>query len=122
MGRRRWREYRTVTGSRPLRDFFLALTREEAEEVSAAMKHVALEGLAVARHLRGEVYEVRAEGRTRSFRILFATEGRRGQVLLGLSAFVKKSQRTPPREIELAELRLADWRRRRRLPPPRVLH
>jgi phage-related protein len=49
-----------------------------------------------------------------SYRVLFATEGARGQVLLAVSAFSKKTQKTPPREITLAERRLADWRRRAR--------
>lgn len=65
-----------------------------------------------ARHLRGDVYEVRADAATRSFRVLFATEGRYGQVLLSLSAFEKRTQKTPPRELELAERRLRDWRER----------
>jgi phage-related protein len=58
------------------------------------------------------VYEVRADTRTRSFRLLFSTEGRRSQVLLSLSAFEKRTQKTPPREIEVAEKRLRDWRSR----------
>jgi len=65
-----------------------------------------------ARHLRGSIYEVRTETATRSFRILFAPEGRFGQVLLSLSGFMKKTQKTPLRELKLAEDRLGDWRRR----------
>ncbi|MGH9137202.1 MAG: type II toxin-antitoxin system RelE/ParE family toxin [Acidimicrobiales bacterium] len=45
---------------------------------------------------------------------MFAAEGSRGQVLLAVSAFSKKTQKTPPREITLAERRLGDWRRRGR--------
>jgi hypothetical protein len=41
-----------------------------------------------------------------------AEEGRRGQVLLALDGFSKKSQRTPPEKIDLAERRLRDWRSR----------
>lgn len=33
----------------------------------------------------------------------------RSQVLLGLSGFLKKTQKTPPDEIVLAERRLRDW-------------
>ncbi len=80
----------------------------------AAMREVAKEGLVVARHLRGEVYEVRASATTRSFRILFASEGRRAQVLPSLSGSIKKTQRTPRVELELAERRLTDWRARAR--------
>jgi phage-related protein len=78
------------------------------------MKRVQRDGVAVARHLRGDLFELRAEGRDASYRILFATEGASGQVLLGLSALSKKTQRTPPRELDLAERRLVDWRSRGR--------
>ena len=43
--------------------------------------------------------------------MLFAQEGR-GRVLLALEALSKKTQRTPPEAIRLAERRLADWRAR----------
>ena len=49
-----------------------------------------------------------------SYRILFATEGKRGQILLGLEAFRKKTQKTPPESMALAERRLRDWRARGR--------
>ena len=42
--------------------------------------------------------------------MLFATEGAKSQVLLSVSAFNKKTQKTPPGEIATAERRLADWR------------
>jgi phage-related protein len=76
------------------------------------MKEVATAGLAGARHLRGEIYEARADGSRSSYRLLFAAEGRRSQILLALEAFSKKSQKTPRRSIELAEQRLRDRRRR----------
>lgn len=78
------------------------------------MKDVQLNGLPVARHVRGDVYEVRATGAHAAYRVLFATEGARSQVLLAVSAFAKTTRRTPPAEIALAERRLADWRRRGR--------
>jgi phage-related protein len=68
--------------------------------------------LPAAKHLRGDIYEIRADAPTRSFRLLFSGEGRFKQVLLSLSAFSKKTQKTPPRELELAERRLRDWRDR----------
>ena len=76
------------------------------------MKDVALNGLAAAKHLRGDIYEVRADALVRSFRILFVSEGRVGQVLLSLSAFAKKTRKTPVPELELAEGRLQSWRER----------
>jgi len=44
--------------------------------------------------------------------VLFAREGPRGQVLLSLNAFNKKTQKTPPEKIDLAARRLRDWRSR----------
>lgn len=76
------------------------------------MKDVVAHGLPAARHLRGDVYEVRADAVTRSFRLLFATEGRYSHVLLSLSVFEKRTQKTPSAEITLAERRLGDWRAR----------
>lgn len=111
--KRRWRDYRTASGRRPIKEFLNTLSDEDLAIVSSAMKDVEREGLVVARHLRGEIYEVRANGEHENFRILFATEGRYSQVLLSLEAFSKKTQQTPPDKIRLAERRLAEWRQRR---------
>jgi phage-related protein len=66
--------------------------------------------------LRGEVYEVRAEAERQAFRVLFAQET--SYILLSLSGFQKKRQKTPADEIALAESRLTDWRRRGRRRAP----
>lgn len=95
-----------------MRDFLDGLTDEELAEVVAAMKEVSAEGLDAAKHLRGDVYEVKADAATRSFPVLFAAEGKFSQVLLSLSAFIKKTQKTPKQELTLAETRLAEWRAR----------
>ncbi len=78
------------------------------------MKEVRQEGTKVARHLTGEIYEVRADGERVIYRVLFAGEGSRSQVLLALVAFKKKTQKTPPEQIRLAQRRLRDWRARAR--------
>jgi phage-related protein len=79
---------------------------------NAGMKDVTERGLPAAKHLRGDIYELRADATTRTFRLLFSAEGRFSQVLLSLSAFAKKTQKTPLRELERAETRLRDWRDR----------
>ena len=93
-----------------MKAFIDDLTDEEAASVVAGMKEIAERGLAAAKHLRGDIYEVRADASTRSFRVLFSTEGRYSQDLLSLSAFENRTQKTPPRELDLAEGRLRDWR------------
>jgi phage-related protein len=76
MPRRRWRDYRTAAGRRPVREFLSGLTDSDA------------------------------------FRVLFAAEGQAKHVLLALEGISKKTQKTPPGVIQVAERRLADWRRR----------
>ena len=76
------------------------------------MADVRARGLMAARHLDGEIYEVRADGDHVIYRVLFATEGEASRILLSLEAFTKKTQRTPPDRLALARRRLADWRRR----------
>ena len=114
MTARRWRDYRTASGRRPVREFLDSLSDNDAAEVVAAMSEVRNVGLTAARKLRGDIWEVRADGDRVIHRILFALEGRSGLILLALEGFTKKTQRTPADLLRLAEQRLADWRTRGR--------
>ena len=76
------------------------------------MADVRRNAMVAARHLKGELYEVRAEGIHASYRLVFAEEGAKGRVLLALHAISKKTQKTSPQAIALAERRLRDWRHR----------
>lgn len=118
--RRFWKDYMTPAGARPVRDALMNLSSADRARVLAAMHDVAVSGLAAARHLHGDIYEVRTDGRDAAFRVLFAAEGHRGQVLLALEFIVKRTQKTPDRTIRLAQHRLAahrvQGRRRGRLP------
>jgi len=80
------------------------------------MKDVQRNGLRVAKHLRGPIHEVTADGEAATFRVLFASVGRKENVLLALEAFSKKTQKTPAHTLKLAERRLADWIARGREP------
>jgi phage-related protein len=110
--RRRWRDYTSPSGGRPIKAFINALTLVERAEVAAAMKEVKDLGLTAAKHVAGPIYEVIADTKDKWFRVLFATEAGRSQVLLALEAFEKKTNKTPPAAIDLARRRLADWRAR----------
>jgi len=52
-------------------------------------------GLVAARHLRGEIYEVRAAAVSASHGLLVAEEGNEGRVPLGLHALAR-DQNPPP--------------------------
>jgi len=92
----------------------MALGTNDRATVLEAMADVARHGKRSARHIRGDIYELRADGTDATFRLLFATEGRFSQVLLALAFFAKTTQKTPERMIKLAERRLIDWRSRGR--------
>jgi len=112
--RRRWRHYETAAGRRPVKAFIDQLPDTDKASILAAMKEVRELGLPAARHLQGEIYEVRADGDRVIYRVLFATDGQREQILLTLEAFSKKTQHTPSRSIDTARRRLQDWRARGR--------
>src|SRR5260370_6109388 len=109
---RQWRDYRTANGARPIKDFLLALPDEDRAAILEEMEYVRKHGRSVARHLRGDIYEVRTTYNTKTYRILFACEGHFHHILLSLEGFQKKTQQTPETSIRLAEQRLADWRQR----------
>jgi phage-related protein len=110
--RRRWRDYKTPSGRSPVERFIDDLSDADAAAVLAEMEDVRDRGLQGARHLDGEIWEVRVDGDRVIYRILFAQVGSRGQILLALEGLNKKTQKTPRATIDLAKRRLADWRRR----------
>jgi hypothetical protein len=60
--RARWRDYRTAGGRRPVKEFLDRLSDNDAAAVLDAMREVRDEGLAAARHLEDEIWEVRVDG------------------------------------------------------------
>lgn len=57
-------------------------------------------GLPHVRHITGPLWEMRLKGRAGIARALYVTADQRRAVIV--RAFVKKTEKTPPREIELA--------------------
>jgi phage-related protein len=112
--KRRWRDYRTAGGQRPIKEFLMALPPRQRAAVNTALAEVRERGNweGEARKLRGRIWEVRARQDDVTFRILYASVGSRGRILLSLDGFVKKTQKTPPARIRLAEQRLRDWESR----------
>jgi phage-related protein len=118
--KRQWRDYRTAGGARPVHKFLMACSSEERAEIAAVMKEISTDGLVAAKHLKGDIYEVKADTSEKFFRVLFAAEGKHKQELLSLVVFAKKTNKTPPGELELANKRLKDWRKTRSLILPEI--
>jgi phage-related protein len=71
--------------------------RHQSRAVSLAF------GMPLVRKLTGKVWEVRTQLPTRIARVLFTVKG---QHMVLLHGFIKKTQATPVQDIELAEKRI----------------
>ena len=109
--------YRTENKRCPIEDFLDSLSDKQAQKVAWVLRLVErldrvpeqyLKKLVGTEHL----WEIRAQLGGNAFRFLGFFDG---PVLLILTnAFSKKQQKTPPREIDLAEARRVDYLRRKR--------
>ncbi|MFL5237847.1 MAG: type II toxin-antitoxin system RelE/ParE family toxin, partial [Rhizomicrobium sp.] len=59
-----------------------------------------------AKHLSGKLWELRLTGRDGIARSIYVTAS--GQRVIVLRTFVKKTQKTPPRELRIAMTRLKE--------------
>ena len=103
--------YTTETGENPVDEFINSLSEKQQRKLLRIIAHIVLYGLeSVIPHLKRltgtPLWEVRVLGRDniRIFYVLMHEE----KVLL-LHGFVKKVQKTPTREIEIAITRFKEW-------------
>jgi phage-related protein len=97
--------YAAESGSEPVRDWLRALSKEDRIRTGEDIRTVELGwpiGMPVCRPLGGGIYEVRSSLKGRIARVLFAIEG---QDMVLLHGFIKKTQRTPKQELDLARKR-----------------
>jgi phage-related protein len=98
--------FRTGTGREPVREWLKSLPRERRRILGEDLKTVQFGwplGMPLVRKLDASLWEVRSRLPGCIARLLFTTgEGR----MVLLHGFVKKSQKTPPEDLELARKRL----------------
>jgi phage-related protein len=97
--------FRTGAGGEPVREWLRSLSPiEDRKQIGVDIKNVEFGwpiGMPVCRPLGDGLYEVRSSlARNRIARVLFYIDARGRMVLL--HGFIKKSQKTPPAEMELA--------------------
>lgn len=95
--------YQTEAGNEPVRDWLLGLTQEERKIVGTDIKTVEYGwpiGMPTCRPLGKGLYEVRSNlPNHRIARVFFCIYGERMVLLHG---FIKKTQKTPKPELDLA--------------------
>jgi phage-related protein len=102
--------YRSESGVEPVRGWLKGLPKADRKAIGEDIAYVQFKwpiGKPRVNHLRGPVWEVRTSLGNRIARTLFAVI--HGQMVL-LHGFIKKTQRTPGEEIELALRRYKEWR------------
>lgn len=103
--------FRTTAGAEPVRDWLLSLSRDDRREIGKDIAYVQYKwpiGKPRVDNLRGGIWEVRSRLANRIARVLFAVDG---QEIVLLHGFIKKTQRTPSADMELAERRWKEWQR-----------
>jgi len=95
--------YRLDSGKEPVREWLRELEPEDRKAIGEDIKDVEFSwpiGMPLVRPLGRELWEIRSSlPRGRIARVLFCVE--QGSMVL-LHGFIKKTQKTPPREINLA--------------------
>ena len=98
----------------PVKEFIDKLSKKQQDKIMRAIYPIVEFGIGT--HLRNtkklgdtDLWEIRILGKD-SIRIIYALEIR--NAILVLHVFVKKSQKTPTREIGIAERRLHEFRSR----------
>ena len=103
------RFWRSATGREPVREWLNELPREDQRIIGRDIAKVQFGwpvGLPLCRPLTGGLWEVRSSlPSKREARVLFGfNEG----MLIALHAFIKKAQKTPPEDLELARKRMKE--------------
>jgi phage-related protein len=98
--------YQSKTGAEPVREWLKDLSPHERHAIGEDIKAVQFRwplGMPLVRKLTPKVWEVRTQLPTRIARVLFTVKG---QQMILLHGFIKKTQTTPVQDIELAQSRI----------------
>jgi len=101
--------FRTTNGNEPVREWLKGLSKKQRRTIGEDVAYVQYKwpiGKPRVDHLRGAIWEIRSNLGNRTARTLFAVEGNR---MILLHGFIKKTQRTPNDDIELATKRFKEW-------------
>jgi len=99
-----------ASGSEPVREWLRTLPDDERKAIGEDVKAVQFGwplGLPLVDHVDGDVWEVRTRLGNRIARVLFAVEQ---ALMFLLHGFIKKTQKTPQQDIDLAKDRLKKMR------------
>ncbi|MDJ0863928.1 MAG: type II toxin-antitoxin system RelE/ParE family toxin [Gammaproteobacteria bacterium] len=97
--------YRTESGNEPVRDWLKGLDKQDRRTLGGDIRTVQFGwplGMPVVRKLDHGLWEIRSRLDKRIARVIFAVQD--GRLVL-LHGFIKKSQKTPREDLDLARVR-----------------
>ena len=98
--------YRTMAGNEPVREWLKAQPSADRKIIGDDLKTAQYGwplGMPLIRKLESGLWEVRCRLQGRIARVIFTVEG---DVMVLLHGFIKKSQKTPLQDLQLARQRL----------------
>jgi phage-related protein len=102
--------YRTETGNEPVREWLQSLTREEKKSIGEDIKTIQSGwplGMPLIRKLESDLWEIKSYLKNRTARVLFTIIE---DNMILLHGFIKKSQKIPKQDLQLARKRIQDLR------------
>lgn len=105
------RFFATDAGAEPVRDWLKVLPIIERKAIGEDIKTVQFGwplGMPLVAHMGSGIWEVRTRLRTRNARVLFVLDG---DTMVLLHAFIKKEQKTPKPDLDLARDRIKQLKR-----------
>ncbi len=98
--------YASEAGSEPVRDWLKELSAQDRKTIGEDIKTVQFGwplGMPLVDHIEGDIWEVRIKLDNRIARVLFVIVNK---TMILLHGFIKKNQKTPKSELDLAKKRL----------------
>ncbi|HED36951.1 MAG TPA: type II toxin-antitoxin system RelE/ParE family toxin [Ignavibacteria bacterium] len=104
--------YKTPKGNNPVKDFLNTLTDKQAKKVAWVLRLVRDLNFVPKEYLKklvntNDIWEIRVQSGSNIFRILCFFD--KGNLIVLTNGFAKKTQKTPVKEIELAEKRKQEY-------------
>jgi len=108
--------YRTESGKCPIEEFLNSLDSKQAQKVTWVLQLIEDVDVIPVKYFKklvntDDIWEVRVQVGNNIYRLLGFCQGERLVILN--HAFQKKTQKTPKKEIQIAETRKKDYLRRR---------
>lgn len=101
--------YKTPNGNEPVREWLQSLSKETKKIVGEDIRVAQIvwpQGMPLVKHIESKIWELRSTIPNGIVRIFFTVKN---ENIVLLHSFVKKTQKTPQQELEIARKRLKQW-------------